>query len=99
MDLAKILETVMLVCFGAAWPLAIYKSWKTRTAKGKSICFLFVILIGYVAGIWKVVLMNGKTSLLLLPYLLNFVMVSVEILFYFRNSALDREAESAGGLK
>ena len=91
MDLAKILETTMLICFGAAWPLAIYKSWKTRTAKGKSICFLVVILVGYMAGIGKVVLLEGKSSFLMVPYMLNFFMVSIEILLYFRNSFLDRK--------
>ena len=35
-DLGEILEMVMIVCFGISWPLSVYKSYKARTAKGKS---------------------------------------------------------------
>lgn len=34
--IAEILETVMILAFGLSWPLSIYKSVKSRTAKGKS---------------------------------------------------------------
>ena len=33
MSVVKILETIMLICFGAAWPFSIVKSWKARIAK------------------------------------------------------------------
>jgi hypothetical protein len=33
-------------CFGAAWPVSIYKSWTCTTMGGKSIVFLFVIVFG-----------------------------------------------------
>ena len=59
MNWGKLLETVMLICFGAAWPFSITKSWRARTAKGKSIGFLLVILTGYVAGIAKVCITDG----------------------------------------
>lgn len=35
--IAEILETVMILAFGLSWPLSIYKSVKSRTAKGKSL--------------------------------------------------------------
>ena len=54
MNWVHILETLMLVCFGAAWPLSIVKSWRARTARGKSLGFLAVILLGYAAGLLKV---------------------------------------------
>ena len=94
MDAVKILETMMLVCFGAAWPLSILKSWRARTAKGKSIGFLSVILLGYVAGLSKVVLSEGLGGFLLIPYSINFILVGTDVLLYFRNSALDRRAEN-----
>ena len=47
----SIFEIIMLICFGAAWPLSIYKSYTSRSTEGKSVSFLIVILIGYVAGI------------------------------------------------
>ncbi|MBR1671567.1 MAG: hypothetical protein IJ702_01435 [Fretibacterium sp.] len=91
MDWIKFLETVMLVCFGAAWPLSILKSWRARTAQGKSIGFLAVILIGYVAGIMKVCLSDGLGGFLLLPYSINFLMVSIDACLYLRNRRLDRK--------
>ena len=49
--MAEILEIIMLLCFGASWPFNVIKSYKARTAKGKSPTFLILIIIGYVAGI------------------------------------------------
>ena len=49
--MAEILEIVMIVSFGASWPMNVVKSYKARTAKGKSLAFLCLILFGYVAGI------------------------------------------------
>jgi len=46
----SLLETIMLLCFGAAWPFSIYKSYKSKSNKGKSLPFLLVIFIGYIAG-------------------------------------------------
>lgn len=86
----KILETVMLVCFGAAWPFSILKSWRARTAKGKSIAFLVTVLIGYVAGILKVILAEGL-GFMLIPYGINFCMVACDACLYFRNRAIDKE--------
>ena len=88
----KILETTMLVCFGAAWPLSIIKSWRARTAKGKSIGFLIVILTGYVAGIAKVILTDGLGGFLLIPYAINFFMVFCDTCLYFRNYRLDKRS-------
>lgn len=95
MSVAKILETIMLICFGAAWPLSIIKSWRARTAKGKSISFLIIILIGYVAGIAKVVLVDGWEGFLLIPYGINFLMVSIDAALYFRNHKFDLLEETA----
>lgn len=49
--IAEILETVMILAFGLSWPLSIYKSVKSRTAKGKSLQFEIFIWLGYIAGI------------------------------------------------
>ena len=35
--MSEILEIIMLLCFGASWPLNVIKSWKARTTKGKSL--------------------------------------------------------------
>lgn len=83
----SIFEIIMLVCFGAAWPLNIYRSWQTRSAVGKSLLFLIVVNVGYVAGMLHKIIYNNDIVLYL--YILNFLMVSVDIGLYFRNKKLD----------
>lgn len=77
----------MLLCFGAAWPVNIAKSLRTRSAVGKSLWFLLVIELGYICGITHKLLYSQDIVLFL--YILNFVMVMVDILLYFRNRRLD----------
>ena len=76
-------EILMLVCFGAAWPFSIYKSYRSKSTSGKSVVFLFIILIGYLAGLLHKVLYNFDMVIVL--YGINAVMVSIDILLYFRN--------------
>jgi lipopolysaccharide export LptBFGC system permease protein LptF len=83
----SIFEAIMLICFGAAWPVSIYKSIRSRTTKGKSLIFLIIILIGYVAGIaFKV---TGKVDLVLGLYILNSIMVSIDLILFIRNRKLE----------
>lgn len=49
--ISHLLEALMILCFGLSWPLSIYKSWTSRTAKGKSLYFEVFIWIGYIFGI------------------------------------------------
>ncbi|MDR3265300.1 MAG: hypothetical protein LBT15_04730 [Synergistaceae bacterium] len=95
--IAKVLETLMLVCFGIAWPLSIARSWKSRTARGKSVFFLFSVLVGYVAGFAKAVLTDGWGGFLLIPYGINFCMVAADIVLYFRNRRIDLAEEAKLG--
>ena len=44
--ISHLLEALMILCFGLSWPLSIYKSWTSRTAKGKSLYFEVFIWIG-----------------------------------------------------
>lgn len=81
-----IFEIIMLVCFGAAWPLSIYKSYKSRTTAGKSLWFLIVVALGYVAGVTHKLLYSQDYVIFL--YALNGMMVFVDILLYWRNSKL-----------
>ena len=93
----EILEILMLVSFGASWPLNVIKSYKARTAKGKSVFFLILILIGYVCGIcakfMNVEYMAQFSSkwYVLAFYFLNFIMVFADLCMYFRNRALDKK--------
>ena len=36
----SIFEAGMLICFGASWPFAVMKTYKTKSVKGKSRLFL-----------------------------------------------------------
>lgn len=83
----SIFEAVMLLCFGSAWPFAIYTSYKARTAKGKSLFFLVVLLIGYFAGILHKVFFSFDYIIIL--YILNFCLIAVDTALYFRNRKLD----------
>jgi hypothetical protein len=79
----SVFEIGMLVCFGAAWPVSIYKSLKTRAVAGKSLFFLIIVLVGYVAGILHKLFFHY--DLVIFLYLLNALMVSLDIGLYLRN--------------
>ncbi len=87
----QLLESIMILSFGISWPLAIMKSWSSRTAKGKSMVFLCFILFGYACGIASKLLMD-KITYVLFFYALNFIMVAIDLALFFRNSRLDRAA-------
>ena len=86
-------ETIMLICFGLSWPVSVIKSWKTRSAKGKSLLFSLVILAGYAAGIAGKFI-NGSVNYVLAVYILNVIMVMTDIGLYFRNKHLDKLAQA-----
>ena len=91
MEIAPILETVMLVCFGYSWPMNLFKAYKAQTSKSTSLPFIFLIITGYIAGISaKIVL--GNINYVLVAYLLNLAIVSLNLVVYFRNVALDKKA-------
>ena len=96
--MSEILEIVMILCFGASWPFNVYKSYYARTAKGKSLLFLILIEMGYIAGIASK-FMNptymaafGEKWYVLFFYFLNFAMVGADVILYVRNKRLDRLA-------
>jgi len=88
----------MLLCFGFAWPISIYKSFVSKKTAGKSLLFLIVLQIGYVAGIlFKIteycsnlkINPNETISLNLYLYILNFVMITIDELLYIRNRKIE----------
>lgn len=82
--LRETLETLMLLCFGIAWPVSIVKSIRSKTAKGKSLPFLFIILSGYFCGVSSKIL-TGEMYAAFAVYLVNMLMVSADIVLWFRN--------------
>ncbi|MBO5952732.1 MAG: hypothetical protein J6Q53_01180 [Oscillospiraceae bacterium] len=97
--MVEILEIIMLVCFGASWPMNVIKAYKARTAKGKSLAFLCLIIIGYIAGIAAKLLNEAYMAqfaekwYVLFFYILNITMVTADLAMYFRNRHLDKKAE------
>jgi uncharacterized membrane protein YbjE (DUF340 family) len=79
----SVFEIGMLVCFGAAWPVSIWKSLKTRQVAGKSLPFLVIVLVGYAAGILHKIVFRFDPVIYL--YILNALMVTIDIILYLRN--------------
>lgn len=96
--MAEILEVIMIVSFGASWPLNVIKSYKARSTKGKSLAFLCLIFFGYIAGITSKLIneayMNSISSkwYVLFFYVLNLIMVGADLCLYARNRKLDKES-------
>lgn len=97
--MAELLEITMIVSFGVSWPLNVIKSYKSRTTKGKSLAFLYLIFFGYIAGIASKLVNEaymaeiGKKWYVLFFYVLNFIMVSADLVMYYRNKRIDAKNE------
>ena len=94
--MAEILEIIMIVSFGASWPVNVMKSYKSRSTKGKSLLFICLIFFGYIAGIASKLVNEEYMAnfaskwYVLFFYVLNFLMVGTDLVLYFRNLRLDR---------
>ena len=97
--MAEILEVLMIICFGASWPFNVIKSYKARTSKGKSLWFLCLIILGYIAGIASKFVNEAYMAdistkwYVLFFYFLNLIMVTADLILYFRNKSIDRRNE------
>jgi len=97
--MSELLEIIMIVSFGASWPMNVMKSYKARTTKGKSLAFLCLIFFGYIAGIASKLInesyMNSFSQkwYVLFFYVLNLIMVGADIIIYFRNKRLYKLSE------
>ena len=93
--MAEIFEVIMIVSFGASWPLNVMKSYRARTTKGKSLAFLLLIFFGYIAGIISKLINDAYMASIaqkwyvLFFYVLNLIMVGTDLLLYARNKRLD----------
>ena len=88
--MGSILETIMLVCFGFSWPLNVIKAYRAKTSKGTSLPFILLIIAGYIAGI-SAKLITGQINYVLIAYILNLAIVSLNVVVYFRNVSLDKK--------
>ncbi|MDR1891563.1 MAG: hypothetical protein LBQ48_00910 [Oscillospiraceae bacterium] len=94
--MTELFEAGMVIAFGISWPTSILKSYTSGTAKGKSVVFLLCILLGYVCGIASK-LAAGNITYVFIFYVINFIMVSVDLGLFFRNRRLDAKRSCRGG--
>lgn len=83
-------ESIMLICFGLSWPLNVIKAYKARTTQGTSLPFILLIVTGYIAGIIAKVI-SRQLNYVLIVYLLNLAIVSLNVVVYFRNLSIDKK--------
>ena len=96
--MAELFEAFMIISFGISWPISIAKSYTSRTTKGKSLVFMLFILFGYACGITSK-LLKGNLTYVFIFYILNFIMVAIDLCLYYRNSKLDALMNNAGAEK
>ena len=95
--MSEVLEATMLICFGASWPISVIKNIKSKTAKSMSLQFILLIIGGYIAGI-TAKLISHRINYVLVVYLFNLIVVSINVGVYFYNKKLDRERELSGAV-
>ena len=96
MDIVQLCEIGMLMAFGFSWPFNIAKSWRSRTARGKSVMFELIVIFGYCVGLIGKLITYSRTGFWAYSiwfYLADIAMVAIDVVLYFRNTALDRRAD------
>ena len=97
--MSEILEIIMIVSFGASWPINLRKNIKSRSTKGISLWFYLLIFFGYIAGIISKFLnetyMNSFSTkwYVLVFYFINLIIVGLNIIVYFRNKKLEEKVD------
>ena len=89
--MTHIFEFVMLICFGMSWPISVYKSFTSKSTKGKSLVFILAIIVGYICGIMGKVL-SGQINYVLGLYIFNLFVVSIDLVLYFVNKHREKKS-------
>ena len=87
----SVFEAGMLLCFGFAWPISLVKAYRSRSTGGKSWLFSAVVILGYVFGITHKILHSRDIVMVL--YVINMLMVTGDLLLWFRNRRYEKQAE------
>jgi hypothetical protein len=80
----SVFEIIMLICFGVSWPISIFKALRTKVVAGKSPLFMSIVIMGYASGIVHKILFSMDWVIFL--YVLNLLLVAVDLSIYFRYS-------------
>ena len=62
----------------------------SRTAKGTSLPFILLIIVGYIAGTVAKIFTH-QINYVLIVYRINLAIVTLNLIVYFRNIALDKK--------
>ena len=96
--IAKVLEAVMIILFGISWPFNLAKSIRSKTTKGKSLLFLCLIDVGYMAGITSKIVSEtfvwATDWWIFAIYCVNFSLVTADLIVYFINKNRDKNVQA-----
>ncbi len=98
MTIPQFCEIAMLCLFGCSWPFNIAKALRAKTAKGKSVGFELLVIIGYIIGLIGKLYAYRQTGNLAYStwfYIADILMVSVDLALYCVNTRRDRAAQTA----
>ena len=93
MTIPQFCEIAMLCLFGCSWPFNIAKALRTKTAKGKSVVFEVLVIVGYLIGLFGKLYAYRQTGTLAYSvwfYIADILMVSVDLGLYIVNARKDR---------
>ena len=94
--IAKVLEATMIILFGISWPFNLLKSIKSKTTKGKSLLFLILVDVGYIAGItskfFSTTFVWATDWWVFMIYVINFSFVSADLIMYFVNKSREKNS-------
>ena len=76
----KVFEMLMLVCFGASWPVSLAKTIKAKTVQGVSPIFYTFIFVGYLSGTLFKIFFNYDVVLYF--YIFNTLMVFLQLILF-----------------
>lgn len=95
---AKVLEALMIVLFGISWPFNLLKSIRSKTTKGKSLLFLCLIDLGYIAGLTSKFFSESfvwsTDWWIFVIYCINFTLVTADLIVYFINKSRENIIEA-----
>ena len=95
MTIPQFCEIAKLCLFGCSWPFNIAKALRAKTAKGKSVVFELLVLVGYLIGLFGKFYAYRQTGTLAYStwfYIADILMVSVDLVLYCINTRRDKLA-------
>jgi hypothetical protein len=85
----SVFEIVMLACFGISWPFAIIKTIRSKTVKGVTPVFYWLVFMGYIAGTLHKIIYSLDPVIIL--YVINSITVGTQIILFYYYRRLDNK--------